>query len=191
MPAPAPGAPTGLQILTLVIAILALLVSATTLTWHYLSWKLSGGRPKPILMLGYLGRGGAVSIEAHQAKPGWEMKVREQGFHTPVIGVKVINDGRLPITVSSWAIGHSYGINYVPVGNTIGPDLPYRLEAGDSETWFTPCTNAHALVHASEALDRNTPVMLHGEVSVGAGRTYKTKRVRPTVLPADRSQQGS
>jgi hypothetical protein len=58
----------------------------------------------------------------------------------------------------------------------MGPELPHRLEAQSSETWFLPADMVRRAVVASAAIQRGSdPADVWMEVELGNGKTVRTK----------------
>jgi hypothetical protein len=103
---------------------------------------------------------------------------QSQGLTQLVVAVQVRNVGRLPVTVSSWSLKTMPGgIAVQPVGQSIGPPLPHRLEGGESETWAMDRSGLMGVV-ATTASVLKIPVDrigIRGEVTLGDGRTVRAK----------------
>ncbi len=98
-------------------------------------------------------------------------QLRHQGFDRPVIGVKVVNRGRAPTRVERWSVQvkGDGGTSLTPIGNLVGPPLPYDLPPGSSATWVTDLQNATALAHADAATfgGKLNPVYVVAELGTG------------------------
>jgi len=89
---------------TLVVAVLALAVASVSLTWQARVFYLSGGRVRVELHKGGWAKPTTriVTAKPSDMKKGWASWSAGLGYTTPIIAVKVVNVGRLPVTVSSW-----------------------------------------------------------------------------------------
>jgi len=167
-PASASGtAVTAFQVVTLVIAVLGLVVSVVALTWQVVQHRLTGSRVRVELLAGALGKGGAGTgpIEAFDQ----EMLAR-QGLHQPIIAVRALNVGRLPVDVTGWDVKTGDGFGYTLPGWGPNPSLPYRLEPGAQVTFFCPMADVLAMVAAKEAIGKDDR-HLQAAVALGTGET--------------------
>jgi hypothetical protein len=131
---------------TLAIAVVGLVLSVISLTWQAATFVMSGSRVRARLRHGAAGGGSVVS-----GPPGTQSLrvMAEQGFTTEVIGVEVRNVGRLAVQVTDVRAALPSGFQVSEARISMGPDLPYRLEAQSSQTWFLPAQMARAAVTAS------------------------------------------
>jgi hypothetical protein len=92
---------TALDLLTLVIAIVGALTGVIALVWQAVTFVLTGGRARVELKMAWLGPGGAIVGE-----PGsWTLgRSPAPGYDSECLGVEVSNVGRLPISVTGWAV---------------------------------------------------------------------------------------
>jgi hypothetical protein len=169
---------TGLDIATFVIAVLALVLAALGLGWQVLTHFLTGGRVKAELLVGATNGAatGMVTAPATQDRvtQDWVRELAEQGYVRPVFAVRVRNIGRLPVTVAGWSITTSRGISFTPLGESIGPQLPHRLEAGTSETWAVTGDRVAALIEATKGTFNLATLTIGGRVELAGGRTRVT-----------------
>lgn len=169
------------DIVSLVIASISLLVAGLSLGWQIGQWLLSGGRPKATLLHGVQGRGGVFTGPVEKAGRSRNVEdLRKQGFYGPeVVGVQVTNHGRASVAVESVALcSRGGGISYVPNGDLIGPQLPYRLDAGTNETWFVDAELGRSLVAVSRNALQKPTQGVYMTVTLGTGKTIET----PTTL---------
>lgn len=162
-----------MQVATLVIAILGVIMSALSLGWQGAAFVLSGGRVSAELRVGALHatRSGLVHGAPSAATAGWADHHGKQGYVHPVIAVLVRNRGRLPVTVTQWGVVGSGGLSYRPLGNSVGPALPYRLEAGSSELW---AVELEYLLPLAEGFTEEQRVV-RASVELGDGKSHVTK----------------
>jgi len=81
--------------------------------------------------------------------------LRAQGFNRALVAVQVRNDGRLPVTVSSWSVAvKPGGTAFQPFGESIGPALAHRLDAGEAANWAVDMARVKALVDLPRACSR-------------------------------------
>jgi hypothetical protein len=107
-------APSTLDIVTLVVAILAFSVALASLVWQMASWRLSG--PRVIVEIGL---GFSVSSG------------------TPVLSVAARNTGRADTQITSWAIQVPDERTYVP---SLDPGSPRPLPLPISRYLLPPVT---------------------------------------------------
>lgn len=141
----------------LVVAGLSLLVSGLSLGWQIASWLMSAGRVKATLHHGLLtpdfaytrevGRDGAPApLEGFQ---GQRIRGRE------VLGIEVINVGRAPVKVARYQVALARtGATATPLADSIGPDLPHRIEPGESATWYVEMDSVRGLVYAGQVIQK-------------------------------------
>lgn len=124
-----------MDVASLVLGICGVVLASLSLGWQAAQHVLTGGRVKVGLRMGALGHGGIVSAPPSSIREGWWNQLAEQGYRRPVVAVQVANVGRLPVTVARWGLKSGRGVSLYPAADSIGPALPHRLEAGESETW--------------------------------------------------------
>jgi hypothetical protein len=112
-----------------------------------------------------------------------------EGYTERVIGVKVVNHGRAVATVQRWSIKTSdrSGTSITPLRETIGPDLPHALGAGEQAIWVMDLGSAAALASSTAATFGRPVQPVYGVVELGTGRTVRSKR--SLVLPSRSSDQ--
>lgn len=167
-----------MDIAALAIAIVGLVVAASSFGWQVATWALSGRRVRLNLLHGITGRGGYATgiVRRNGSVPGLD-SMRPQGWNGPeVVAIEVINVGRAPVTIRSYAVhAAGTGMSFIPHGDRIGPDLPFRLEAGESETWYAEMSDARALVESVRAIGRDSSEVFMS-VSLGTKHERRTKR---------------
>lgn len=162
-----------MEVVTAAVAVLGVLLGALSLGWQIASHMLTGGRAKAELLMGALGRGGMATGSVKSVDEAAMKDLAEEGFTQPVIVVRVRNVGRLPVTVTGWSIATGRGVAYKPLGDSIGPPLSHRLEAGETEDWAVDATRIRAMVHTTVEVFKIPigRVKVGGNVSLGDGRT--------------------
>lgn len=171
------GSLSAMTTAALVIGLIGLVLSAASITWQAATFVLSGGRVKVDLRLGAMHHTGAGMVHgpvSDQVSP--EINAR-QGYTHPIIGVRVRSVGRLPVTVTEWSIFETHkGMSFNPIGSSIGPTLPYRMEAGSSEVWTVDAESIRGLIEVcAEHYDIPlSQIAVKGRVTLGDGRTYET-----------------
>lgn len=162
----------------ILISVFSLAIAACSLGWQVAIWALSGRRVRLRLLHGVAGRGGfAVGAVDRSEKPLDMSSMRRQGWDGPeVIGVEVINVGRAPVSVRGYSVkAIGGGMSLRPVGDIVGPPLPFKLEPGESETWYSDARDARALLSSLAAIGR-TSRSVRMAVSLGTGQERATRR---------------
>lgn len=163
----------------LVIALLSLAVALLSAGWQITAWVLDGRRVRLALVHGALGRGGAaVGRVERDGRPKNLTHLRDEGFFDEeVIGVSVTNVGRAPVRIDGYGVELVSGeMSFKPVGDAIGPKLPFRLPPGESETWYARAADARALVGSMGHVRHNTERRVRMTVELGTGDTRRTRR---------------
>lgn len=139
------------------ISAVSLTLAALSLGWQVSLWLLGGRRIRVRLVHGVIGKGGVVSGPVKAGAKADIASLRTQGFNGPeVLGVQVINIGRLPVTLTSYTVKvFGGGMSYSPLADSIGPSLPFRLEAGESETWYVDFKYVRALASSDQAVGKD------------------------------------
>lgn len=166
--------------MTLSIAALGVLLGALSLGWQVRTFALSGGRVKVELRVGAAHGSGShmVTGPIRPATRGQAEALQSQGYVRPVVAVQVRNVGRLAVTVSGWSLVTSPGgTAFSPVGQSMGPPLPHRLEAGAEETWAVETAPIMAMIHATASVLKipAEQMTVRGRISLGDGRNVETR----------------
>lgn len=165
------------DVIALLISAISLVLAGVSLGWQIAQWLLSAGRPKASLMHGVSKGSGAIVGPVTEAEPGLRTsRLREQGMNgEEIIGIQITNHGRSPVSVERVALcprgGHT---RFIPADQLMGPELPYRLEAGTNASWYLAFDHAHTLVRASrDALGE--PVRgVYMRATLGTGKEIQT-----------------
>jgi hypothetical protein len=163
---------------TLIVAILALVISVSSLTWQIVLYVLGGSRVRTELRIGALGPGGAV-----HGPPDARMnpaQLAEQGYNQPILAVQVRNAGRLAVSVTKWDVVFDNGgaVSHPRWDVNDAFPLPYRLEPGDEAVWFCSAAPVNAAIKAFASSSR--PVRLvRARVGLGTGKSVTSKNSMP------------
>lgn len=174
--------------LGLLLACLSLVIAALSLGWQIAVWTLEGRRVRLTLTHGAMGRGGAVTGKvARNGQPKDLAQVRGEGFTgEELIGIAVTNLGRAPVRIDKYSVRMlDGGMEFSPLGESIGPDLPFRLPPGETETWYARASSARALVYASRGLKPHASARVQMTVQLGTGDVRRTRRHIELDVPAD------
>jgi hypothetical protein len=154
-------------------------VAALSLGWQIAVHQLEGRRVRVTLVHGAAGRGSVVTSKVGRTgAPSNHARLAEQGFTEAVIGVAVTNLGRAPVRVDRYSVlpvGRAAASLSVLGENVLGPELPYRLPAGETETWFVTDAQARALIAANRAM-APTSNRVRMSVELGTGDVRRTRR---------------
>lgn len=149
--------PETMRLVTLAIAILALVVSSAALVWQIASWRRTGSFVK------VENRGGFTMHPVGMSPglpPGKFLRITAR------------NVGRAPVDVEGWwfEVKGSDDAFVTPIQAWWqGPALPYRLDAGQSQAWW---------IHEEGLLDAvkdGAVVRVSGAVSLGTGKKRKAR----------------
>ncbi|HZT07743.1 MAG TPA: hypothetical protein VFC51_11980 [Chloroflexota bacterium] len=164
---------------TLAIAVLSLMLAGLSLGWQAATFFLEGGRVKATFKPGLVGNGMVITLEAEKfSDDNMRAVMGRQGYGRPVAAIDVRSVGRLPVTIASWKIvTNPGGTALQPVGELIGPALPHRLEAGESQIWAVDYKAVQALVAATSSVVKldTTTVRVSSTVGLGDGRTVRAR----------------
>jgi len=167
-----------LQTATFLIAVLGLLLGALSLGWQLASFILTGGRVKAELRPGGVSGRMIITIPARTVTRDSAKQLMSQGVTQLVVAVQVRNVGRLPVTITSWSlITVPGGVTAQPVASSIGPALPHRLAAGETETWAMDRGELLGFLAATATM-LTIPVermRIRAEVGLGTGQTVRAK----------------
>lgn len=168
-----------MTIAAFVLAALSLLIAALSAGWQIYAWMLDGRRVRLTLVHGLFGRAGAATGRVGRDRlPKDVTQVRRDGFDgLEVIGVSVTNVGRAPVRIDGYGVELVKGaMSFLPVGDAIGPDLPFRLPPGETETWYAKADDARALVYATRGIQTGVSDDVRMMVKLGTGDEKQTRR---------------
>lgn len=161
----------------LLIAALSLVLASLSLGWQIAQWLLSGGRPRATLMHGVWQGPGAYVGPVGKDGAGFDLTpLRRQGIEgPPVLGIQVTNHGRAPVVVESVQLRPRGGVmRFVPVGERLGPDLPYTLEPGSNASWYLTADHATTLAESSRDVLGEKVTGVYMSAQLGTGKTVTT-----------------
>ena len=165
---------------TLIVAIVAACLSAASLSWQAATYLLNGGRPRAELLIGAINpdSGDVLRTNPHaQATPGEWKLAAEQGFTVPVLGIRVVNHGRGPVTIEKWEFSVAGGPSVTVLRGAIGPELAHELAGGRSATWYAPAQEVHASAMVTKEVVGQKTVQVVGVVTMATGRSRRTKPI--------------
>jgi hypothetical protein len=132
--------------------------------------------------------GFAVGKVGRDRKPKDLRSVVAEGFvDREVLGISVTNIGRATVTVTKYSVESVGGpFSFTPIGSQIGPKLPYRLPAGESETWYADMEDVHALVSTSASIRKKQGAQYECQSSLERA-TFRRRDGRCRFTPAPRA----
>ena len=93
-----------------------------------------------------------------------------------VIGIAVTNVGRAPVRIDKYGAELVRGgMSFHPLRDAIGPDLPFRLPPGETETWYARMQDARTLIYATERIRSDVSPDVRMLVTLGTGDDIKTR----------------
>jgi hypothetical protein len=98
--------------------------------------------------------GSGATAPPAAVKPGWFEGLAEQGYRRPVVAVEVANVGRQPVTVKGWNLTSPRGVSLSPIGDSIGPALPHRLDVGEAVTFAVDMEHVRRFIEACKTLPK-------------------------------------
>jgi hypothetical protein len=163
----------------LVLAVLSFIASGLSVGWQIASWMMDGRRVRVSLLHGASGPvGSAVGKVGRNRRPRNLASVRAEGFTgNEVVGIAVTNIGRAPLRVDRYGVRLvKGGFSFYPIGEAVGPTLPFRLPPGETETWYANVDDARALVASARAIGHKVPAEIRMEIELGTGDWKRTRR---------------
>jgi hypothetical protein len=139
-----------------ILSITAIILGGASLGWQVLTWRQSG----PV-----------VVVTATQAFPTYGHGA-SSSIGDPHVDVSAQNKGRSPVTVKNWGLKLADGRNMAILEPASwSAKLPYRLEPGDSASWYADTESVKRSCAANGIRYQD----LIAYVSLGDGRTVQAK----------------
>jgi hypothetical protein len=160
--------PTALDLVTLGIAVSALVVSVVALTWQIVQHYLLGARVSVELLWGEFGQEGIV---VGPIGDGSLESIRRQGFPAPVFAVRGRNWGRLAVDITGYWVSIDGGLAVSNPEWHLNEDLPYRLRDGSRVTFYCPMGQVISAALASSEVEQQSQCKLRGTLELGTGKT--------------------
>jgi hypothetical protein len=170
---------TGLDIATLVIAVVGAITGVGSLLWNVVSHSLTGARVRVEVLGGWTDLTAVVAVPW----PGFDPRTPPTSqFTTPVVAIRVRNVGRLPAWVTRWSLDVGDGTRLDDQVSMPGNDpLAHRLDGGEENMWLLPYLLLDAVLVTLTGTA--TPVTeLTASVSLGTGRSIRSRSV-PVIPP--------
>lgn len=169
-----------LQVVTIIIAATALVVSCLSLGWQMFTFTRSGRRARVYVSVGWRGTGKQLilqSIKRNDDPLDILSRLSGNGPSTPVLGVTVHNVGRSDLYVSAAFITEeSQSSTYLPAADKTWPPLPYLLKAGIARIGISMSLNFKNIWKTLDN-DRNKEIHRLGvRVTLKDGRTIPARR---------------
>lgn len=168
-----------MTIAAFVAAALSLLVAALSLGWQIASWSLDGRRVRVVLIHGAVGLSGMATGKVGRDRQPKDLdSLRAEGFtDAEVVGISVTNVGRAPVRIDRYGVRlKKGGFAYYPIGDAIGPELPFRLAPGETESWLADAADARRLVTTTRKVGRSSSSDVVMEIVLGTGDVKRTRR---------------
>ncbi len=155
---------------TLIVAVIALVLSVGSLTWQIAQFLLAGSRVSAELQIG-AHSGSAVALRPADRRPDWD-RLAAEGFTEAVLGVTARNKGRIGVTVMSWKVVFDNGLSFSLADYRPNNDkpMPYRLEPGDEVTWLCPAAAVMAAGRSWREAIGDHPGRIRARVTLGTGK---------------------
>lgn len=165
---------SSLDLANFVVAVLAVALAIISLLWQAITWRLSGGMAKVNLFLGAIDSTGSAYITVPAKYSIGEMeRLKRQGFSRKVAILTVWNTGRLPITVHGWQIEFQKRYKILQTSFVMGPDLPFRIDIGESGTWAVDLQKIAAISSALESSAGSKSVKIRTAIKLGDSRLIR------------------
>jgi hypothetical protein len=164
---------------TLVIAVLALVVSCLSLGWQIVSFSLSGRRVEVDLSIGWRGPDQLLLSTAKQKDDLLRIlsELAGRGPRIPVIGITVFNVGRADLYVSAVLLfGSTPGSSSIPAESDTWPALPCILRSGDSENWILDLSEIRGLCEKWHLVNGTKGAGIEFRAELKDGRTVPVRR---------------
>jgi hypothetical protein len=163
-------AATGLEITTLVIAVVGAAVAVFSLAWNIVSYVSSGVRVRATMTCGLLTPSGYAQWEPAKHDRPYVGGVSGE----PVFGVVVQNTGRLPAVVTKVAFGTELVV--IPhVADGPSPAVPHTINVSAQALWFVRAADVANLVRTSKmAKDKHGSDKVSFSIGLGSGKTVRT-----------------
>lgn len=174
-----------MEIATLVIAIIGLILAVVSLLWQAATFVLSGPRVKVRLREGIRGdHGGALLGPIENYTADGLAALTAQGYSEHVLGIEVVNTGRLPATIRTWGLRFGNRAVYTHNLDPRNPPLPHRLEPATSEVWYVPVANLQEL--QGDFVDQSREAATaRADVDLATGKTVSSRdgfTIRPDEI---------
>ncbi|GAA4717880.1 hypothetical protein APR04_003094 [Promicromonospora umidemergens] len=161
-----------------IVGSLGLLVASLSVGWQAFAWVYDGRRVRVALVHGlHSGRLAATGKVGGDRQPRRLDQLASGGFAgEEVIGIAVTNVGRATVRIDKYGVALVRGgVSFHPLGNSIGPDLPFRLPPGETETWYARMQDAWKLIHATKGIHSDVSPDVRMLVTLGTGDDVKTR----------------
>lgn len=165
-----------------VLGLVGTVLAVIALGWQLGTFLRHRPRPKLTPLVGRLTPDGLVTNDAGSDVREALANAAERPEDT-IIGVKVVNAGRLAFHVAGWAIrSNADGTSLVPLEKPIaGAEIPHDIPPGGTAVFLTELQHAQ---HFAEGTT-SEPTQFVLTVTSGA-RTYATKPVAAELFSAER-----
>lgn len=172
-----------MSVAALSIAIVGVILAASSLTWNIVLFLLQGARPRVTAIMGAVTADGNLIVGP--ALPGMVESITrtlEQFGGPMVVGVEVTNAGRAPLHIHKWSVkAEPFGATLVPLNNgDLGAETPCDITPGATQSFVMNADQVRAMLAASTAADQRAQRVV---CTVSSGtRTYRTKPIPVSLL---------
>lgn len=153
---------SAIDVVTLVIAIVALVLACASFGWQVLQHILTGPRVRVELLWGGMGADRVVTGPVSGDLDAF----KHAGVSTFIFSVKGRNRGRYPMDVTGFAIDVEGSGAYCRAGWAPNPPLPHRLEAGSEVAFYIPLEDIEVFIHG---IGDNYRGRLRGRLDLASG----------------------
>jgi hypothetical protein len=164
--------PSGYDIAALIIAGIAAAMAVAALVWNIAEYRLTGPRIKAHLLFGAAGWGGLVSKRG--SPPSNAQAISSQGFTETLVGIELVNQGRVSTQVHHFGYRLSNGFSIMDVGHAVNKPLPFILEPHQSEMFWVSAGEVATLVSVT-AQSARAATTAHMEAEITGPKTVRTK----------------
>ncbi|MHC6176198.1 phosphoribosylamine--glycine ligase [Glutamicibacter endophyticus] len=165
--------------IALIISLLSLVIAALSIGWQIAQYLLSAGRPKATLLHGLVSSAAAYTgpVGSDEKKRSLDGLLQQGISGVEAIGIQITNHGRAPVIIEKITLFPRGGtMSLVPLGELIGPDLPYKLEPGANSSWYVDYLHATRLIASSREVLREKVSGVYMSAQLGTGKSIKTRR---------------
>ena len=139
----------------LVLGVFGSLLAVASLSWQIATFKMSGSRIKVKLKIAGLGPTGVLT---GLVDSNWCVNLQRYAAlgYTPCLAIEARNVGRLGVDIIRCKALFSNGVGYDP-GHPANPPSDYRLEHGQTKSWFVDIAPIQSVVDTAPQHYRKDP----------------------------------
>lgn len=161
--------------ITEILAVVGVVLAALSLFWQAIQYRLGGPSLKSNILRGYTDGTNLVSGSVDNDQ---EDLMSKQGLTTKLLGMEIINKGRMSISIRHASALTESGVRLSHPASPLNPPSEFRLEPHSSNTWWVELSDVEKAVSAdsvvrSEWRGRSQKVRMTAKP--GAGKDITTK----------------